>query len=87
MRNIAFTAKGWADLIEWSKTDRKIFIRISNLIDEASKNPFKGLGKPEPLKHQLKGYWSRRISEEHRLVYLVDEAEIKIVSCKYHCKD
>ncbi len=84
MKNIAFTAKGWSDLIEWSKTDRKIFIRISDLIEETAKNPFKGTGKPEPLKYQLRGYWSRRITEEHRLVYGVNENEIAIVSCRYH---
>lgn len=84
MRNITFTAKGWSDLIDWSKTDRKIFNKISDLIEESSKNPFKGIGKPEPLKHHFKGYWSRRITDEHRIIYSVNDAEIKIVSCKYH---
>jgi toxin YoeB len=84
MRNISFTAKGWDDLIEWSKNDRKIFDKISALIEESSKNPFKGTGKPEPLKHNLKGFWSRRITDEHRLVYSISDSEIKIVSCKYH---
>jgi len=86
MRNIAFTAKGWSDLIEWSKTDRKIFNKISQLIEETSKNPFKGTGKPEPLKHRLKEHWSRRITDEHRLVYTVSDKEVKIISCKYHYK-
>jgi toxin YoeB len=84
MRNIAFTAKGWSDLIEWSKTDRKTFNKISRLIEETSKNPFKGAGKPEPLKYRLKGHWSRRITDEHRLVYTISDNEIKIISCKYH---
>jgi toxin YoeB len=84
MKNIAFTAKGWSDLIEWSKTDRKIFNKITQLIEETSKNPFKGTGKPEPLKYKLKGYWSRRINDEHRLVYTITDKEIKIISCKYH---
>jgi toxin YoeB len=84
MKNIVFTAKGWSDFIDWSKSDRKIFDKISILIEETSRTPFKGKGKPEPLRHQLKGYWSRRISEEHRLIYLVNENEIQIISCKYH---
>lgn len=86
MRNIAFTAKGWSDLVEWSKTNRKIFNKISQLIEETSKNPFNGTGKPEPLKYRLKGYWSRRIADEHRLVYTISDNEIKIISCKYHYK-
>jgi toxin YoeB len=84
MKNISFTAKGWSDLIEWSKTDRKIFTKITQLIEETSKNPFKGTGKPEPLKYKLKGHWSRRINDEHRLVYTINDKEIKIISCMYH---
>jgi toxin YoeB len=84
MKNITFTAKGWSDLIEWSKTDRKIFTKITQLIEETSKNPFKGTGKPEPLKYKLKGHWSRRINDEHRLVYTINDKEIKIISCMYH---
>lgn len=86
MRNIAFTANGWSDLVEWSKTNRKIFNKFSQLIEETSKNPFNGTGKPEPLKYRLKGYWSRRITDEHRLVYTISDNEIKIISCKYHYK-
>lgn len=86
MRNITFTANGWNDLIEWSKTDRKIFNKTSRLIEETSKNPFKGTGKPELLKHKLKGHWSRRITDEHRLIYTVSDKEVKIISCKYHYK-
>jgi toxin YoeB len=84
MKNITFTAKGWSDLSEWSKTDRKIFTKITQLIEETSKNPFKGTGKPEPLKYKLKGHWSRRINDEHRLVYTINDKEIKIISCMYH---
>lgn len=84
MKNIAFSGKAWTDFIEWPKTDRKTFEKISQLIAETARSPFKGSGKPEPLRHQLKGYWSRRISEEHRLVYSVNELEIRIISCKYH---
>ena len=86
MRNIEFTDKGWEDFIDWSKNERIIFNKISRLIEETSKNPFAGAGKPEALKHNLKGYWSRRITEEHRLVYAVSDTAIKIVSCKYHYK-
>jgi toxin YoeB len=87
MKNITFSGKAWADFIEWSKTDRKVFEKISLLIEESSRTPFKGSGKPEPLRHQFKGYWSRRISEEHRLVYAVNENDIRIISCKYHYQD
>ena len=84
MKDIVFTGKAYTDFIEWSKTDRKIFEKISILIEETSRTPFKGKGKPEPLRHQLKGCWSRRITEEHRLVYKVNENEVQIISCKYH---
>jgi len=84
MKDILFTGKAYTDFIEWSKTDRRSFEKISILIEETSRTPFKGLGKPEALRHQLKGYWSRRITEEHRLVYAVKENELIIISCKYH---
>ena len=87
MKNIAFSGKAWTDFIEWPKTDRKTFEKISLLIEETSRTPFKGSGKPEPLRHQLKGYWLRRISEEHRLVYAVNENDIRIISCKYHYQE
>jgi len=70
--------------MSWSKTERKIFNKISNLIEETARTPFKGSGKPEFLKYDLKGYWSRRINHEHRLVYSVSENEIEIRSCMYH---
>lgn len=87
MKNIVFSGKAWYDFIQWSKDDSKIFEKISSLIEETSRTPFKGLGKPEPLKHQYKGYWSRRITEEHRLVYIVNQNEIHIISCKYHYQE
>jgi toxin YoeB len=86
MKNLVFTANGWSDFTEWSKSDRKVFEKISALIDETLRTPFKGKGNPEPLKHRLKGYWSRKITEEHRLVYKVTEEEIEVISCKYHYK-
>jgi len=66
MRNISFSPKAYSDLVEWSRTDKKLFAKISSQIEETAKTPFQGKGKPEPLKHDLKGYWSRQISEEHR---------------------
>jgi toxin YoeB len=87
MKNIVFTEKGWSDFIHWSKSDRKVFEKLSILIEEISGIPFKGKGNPKPLKHKLQGYWSRRINEEHRLVYSVKKSDIQIISCKYHYQD
>jgi len=87
MKDIVFTVAAWSDFMEWSKTDRKIFEKISLLISEVSRTPFTGIGKPEPLRHKFQGYWSRRISEQHRLVYTVKGNEIQIISCKYHYSD
>lgn len=86
MRNITFTKKGWSDFLFWSQNDRKVYQKTSKLIEESARNPFDGTGKPEALKFQFKGYWSRRITTEHRLVYSVSKHEIKIVSCRYHYK-
>ena len=71
----------------WTKEDRKIAKRIVELIKDIERNPYDGIGKPEPLKHSLSGYWSRRITEEHRLVYRVEEETIIILSCQYHYSD
>jgi toxin YoeB len=87
MKDIVFTGKAYTDFIEWSKTNRKIFEKISILIEETSRTPFKGMGKPEALRHQLKGYWSCRITEEHRLVFKVIGNEVQIISCKYHYQE
>jgi len=84
MRKIVFESGAFQDFIEWSKTDKKIYQRIVNLILDTLRQPFTGIGKPEPLKYELKGYWSRRINDEHRLVYKVDSEAITIISCKYH---
>jgi toxin YoeB len=82
MRKPVFTPEAWEEFIEWSKEDLKILKKILELIDDASRNPFAGLGKPEALKHNLKGCWSRRITQEHRLVYQV--TDLIIIKCKYH---
>ncbi len=84
MKDIVFKGSSFKDFNEWSKTDNKIFKRIVQLIEDTRRNPYKGIGKPEALKHQLKGCWSRRINDEHRLVYMVTEDTIEIISCKYH---
>ncbi|HSK73066.1 MAG TPA: Txe/YoeB family addiction module toxin [Pyrinomonadaceae bacterium] len=80
MRIIAFYQEALEQYTEWAKTDRKLFERIHRLIIETAQNPFSGIGKPEPLKADLKGYWSRRINDEHRLVYKVTDKQIIIVA-------
>jgi len=84
VRIIAFHREAFEQYNEWAKTEKKLFTRLERLIIETSKSPFDGIGKPEPLKADLKGYWSRRINEEHRLVYKVTDEQIIIVGCKYH---
>ena len=84
MKKIVFELKSFQDFNEWVKIDKKVYKKIVELIKDINRNPFEGIGKPEPLKHELSGYWSRRINDEHRLVYMVSEKEIIIISCKYH---
>ena len=84
MRNICFTAIAFEQYNEWPTTDKTVFKRLNKLILDTAKNPFVGIGKPEPLKNELKGYWSKRITEEHRLVYRVDDTTLYVVGCKYH---
>jgi toxin YoeB len=81
---IAFTPNGWQDYTYWQSADRPTLKRISRLTDDVSRDPFEGIGKPEPLRHALTGTWSRRISEEHRLVYLIDGDDIVILQARYH---
>ena len=87
MRNITFTPKAFEDFTGWAKQDKKIYRKIVSLINDTLRQPFTGIGKPEALKHDLKGCWSRRITDEHRLVYKVTETEIVIVSCRFHYND
>lgn len=82
--NISFTSDAYKDYQNWKKEDKKIFSKIGSLIKDIKCSPFQGLGKPEPLKHNLSGYWSRRITREHRLVYKVKKDTIFIASCKFH---
>ena len=85
MKNVNFTEKSYDDFINWSQTDKKIFRRIDQLIKSISRTPYKGIGKPEPLKHQLAGFWSRKINDKHRLVYRISaNNEIEIAKCKNH---
>ena len=86
MRNIAFEQEAFDQFNAWTIEDKKIYAKVVNLIGDILRDPFKGLGKPEPLKYDLKGYWSRRITDEHRLVYKVTDEKILIVSCKLHYK-
>lgn len=84
MRNITFTTDAWEDYIYWQSQDKKTLRRINELIRDTQRMPFEGIGKPEPLKGNLSGFWSRRIDETNRLVYEVTDAEIAIISCRYH---
>ena len=81
---IVFADRGWEDFTYWVETDRKIAIRIIRLIKDIEREPFEGLGKPEPLRHDLTGFWSRRITDEHRLVYSVDKERMLIAQARYH---
>jgi toxin YoeB len=84
MRNIEFVPKAFEEYQEWIIRDRQMAIRIGDLIRDILRDPFTGLGKPEPLKYQFAGCWSRRIDKEHRLIYKITETEIVIFSCYYH---
>lgn len=84
MKKIAFEPDAFKQLEQWEKTDKKVLKKIFALIKEIQRTPFSGMGKPEPLKYELQGYWSRRITEKHRLVYRVENDLLIILSCKYH---
>jgi len=81
---VTFSANSWGDYLSWQKEDKKMLKRINQLIRDIQRNPFHGMGNPEPLKYDLSGFWSRRIDREHRLVYQVFDNELLIYSCKYH---
>lgn len=84
MLHVAFTPEAFNDYNNWAVEDKKVFKRLVSIITDCQRDPFRGIGKPEPLKHQLKGAWSRRITDEHRLVYHISAGYVVIVSCKYH---
>lgn len=79
-----FVDESLEDYLYWQKTDKKILLRINDLLKDISRTPLPGIGKPEPLKHKYKGFWSRRIDGEHRLIYKVKDDEILIAKCRFH---
>jgi len=81
---LIFAEQAWDDYLYWQKTDKKIVKRINLLIKAISREPFDGIGKPEPLKHALSGYWSRRINDEHRIIYKVSDNALLIAQLRYH---
>jgi len=82
--NYSFTDEAWEEYLAWQQHDKKMLERINKLIQEVARNLFAGIGKPEPLKHALSGYWSRRINDEHRMVYKVEGNTLYIAQLKYH---
>lgn len=83
-RLLAWTDDAWADYVYWQGQDKKTLKRINKLINDTKRSPFEGIGKPEPLKENLLGFWSRRVDESNRLVYAVNDSHITIISCRYH---
>ena len=83
-KRIVWTDEAWKDYIYWQTQDRKTLKKINKLIEDVKRHPFEGIGKPEPLKENLSGFWSRRIDESNRLVYVVDNEYISIISCRFH---
>lgn len=81
---LTWSAKAWDDYVYWQTTNKQLVKRINDLIKETLRTPFEGTGKPEPLKHELAGAWSRRIDREHRLVYMVSDNAITIIQCRFH---
>jgi toxin YoeB len=84
VRRLVFEGHGWEDYTSWPRIDRKTLARINRLIEDIGRDPFSGIGKPEPLKHHLPGAWSRRIDDEHRLVYVVTDSAIIVIAARYH---
>ena len=81
---LIFSENAWDDYLYWQKIDQKIMKRINTLIREIQRSPFDGIGKPEPLKHDFSGYWSRRIDDEHRIIYKIERNSLLIVQLRYH---
>jgi toxin YoeB len=81
---VTFSSQAWEDYLHWQQTDRKLLKRINALIKEILRTPFEGTGKPEPLRHALAGYWSRRITDEHRLVYKMQDDAVLIAQARFH---
>ena len=86
--NVLFSERGWEDYLHWQQYDRKILSKINQLLQDISRDdPYQGIGKPEPLKHAFSGYWSRRITDEHRLIYRIANERIEIALVRYHYKE
>ncbi len=83
-RLLSWTDESWNDYVYWQTQDKKTLKRINKLITDVKRSPFEGIGKPEPLKENLSGFWSRRVDDTNRLVYAVDDSAITIISCRYH---
>lgn len=83
-KKLAWTDEAWKDYLYWQSQDRKTLKRINKLIEDTKRHPFEGIGKPEPLKDNLFGFWSRRIDDTNRLVYAVNDESLTIISCRYH---
>lgn len=81
---VSFTPIGWEDYVHWQTADAKVLARVCALIEECCRSPFQGTGKPEPLKGDLSGYWSRRINKEHRFVYIYEDGTLVVLACRYH---
>jgi len=81
---LVFSENAWDDYQYWLRTDKKLLKRLNSLIRDIQRSPYEGIGKPEPLKHGLSGYWSRRITDEHRIVYKIDDDAIFIAQARYH---
>ena len=83
-RRVTFTPEAWEEYLYWQSHDKQILKKVNQLLKDSQRDPFSGIGKPEPLKNDLSGSWSRRISDVHRLVYIVNDIEIQVTSCRYH---
>lgn len=83
-RLLCWTNEAWSDYLYWQGQDKKTLKRINKLISDTQRSPFEGIGKPEPLRENLSGFWSRRIDDTHRLVYAVDASTLTIIACRYH---
>jgi len=83
-RRVTFTPEAWEEYLYWQSHDKQILKKVNQLLKDSQRDPFSGIGKPEPLKNDLSGSWSRRVSDVHRLVYIVNDIEIRVTSCRYH---
>jgi toxin YoeB len=81
---LSFASQAWTDYLYWQQTDPKLVERVNDLLKDVVRNPFVGIGKPEPLKHEWKGYWSRRIDQKHRLIYRATADAILVAQCRFH---